>query len=89
MTFDIGAVRNGRCPPLDDVWLAFGPLPVIAQSTDADVRILAATAFVGPLVDVLPLLVQLEEVCPVEPLLTYVASKRFLSRVEAKMPLEV
>ena len=87
MTFDIGAVRNGRCPPLDDVWLAFGPLPVIAQSTDADVRILAATAFVGPLVDVLPLLVQLEEVCPAEPLLTYVARKRLFSRVEAAQML--
>ena len=67
--------------------LAVALLPGFAQS--AGVLLLATAALVGPLVGVLPLLVQLEEVCPVEPLLTYVASKRFLSRVEAKMPLEV
>ena len=61
---------------------------MIAQSVGVDVLHLAAAALVGPLVDVLPLLVQLEVVPPAEPLLTYVASK-LLTGVDSHVRLEV
>ena len=56
-----------------------------AQFAAADVLLLATAALVGPLVGVLLLLVQLEVVRPAEPLLTYVASKQLLSRVDLHM----
>ena len=59
-----------------------------AQFGGADVLFLAAAALKGPLIVVLPLLVQLEVVCPAEPLLTYIASKRLLSRVESHVRLQ-
>ena len=63
------------------MWLAVARLPVHAQSAGADVLFLAVAALVGPLVGVRPP-VHLEVVRAVEPLLTHVASKRLLSRVE-------
>ena len=80
ITFDIGAVRIGRCPLLDAVWLAVARLPVIAQSTGADVLV---WPFVGG-----HRFVQLEVVRPAEPLLTHVASKRLLSRMHHLVRLQ-
>ena len=70
------------------MWLAVARLPVIAKSVDADVLLLAAPALVGPLVGVQKR-VQLEVGLPAEPLLTYVATKRLLSRVNSQMIFEV
>ena len=81
ITFYIGAVRTDRREFIDAVWLAVAHLPVIAQSVDADVLFLTTAALVRPLV-VVHTDVHLEVVRAVEPLLTHVASKRLLSRVE-------
>ena len=67
--------------------LAVARFPVSAQSEGADELLLAAAAFVGPLVVVQPLM-QLEVVPRAELLLTYVARK-LLSRVNSHMSLEL
>ena len=69
------------------MWHAVARLPVSAQIAGVDVLLLAAAALVGPLVGV-HTLVLLEVVCSAEPLLTYVARKRLLSRVESRMLLQ-
>ena len=67
--------------------LAVARFPVSAQSEGADELLLAAAAFVGPLVVVQPLM-QLEVVPRAELLLTYVARKHH-SRVNSHMSLEL
>ena len=87
ITFDIGAVRISRCPLLDAVWLAVARLPVIAQSTGADVLLLAAAALVWPFVGG-HRFVQLEVIHSIEPLRTHIASKRLFSGVHHLVRLQ-
>ena len=61
--------------------LAVGRLPVSAQSEGANELLLAAAALIGSFV--------VDEVLRAELLLTYVASKRLLSRVNSHMRLQI